>query len=165
MSWYCTSCGRVFDDPYDYEECVGEFWGAPAYQRFSECPYCGGGYEEAESCGWCGEDMSPEEMICFPLSGNDMICRDCFKKHCEPYMDEFLSRKMNDPECPEDTWRSAYDAIRESKVFGVNDFYDFIGWEEEANEAFFLLVKEKRIREAAERGRKSNVVVHYTERR
>ena len=163
MSYYCTDCGRVFDEPYSFTECVGEFWGAPAYQSFSECPYCGGGYEEAEPCGWCGTDHNPEEMMYFPASGYDMICRDCFAKECEPYKDEFLSRSMGDPEDPAYTWREHYEYVKSVPVFKVNSFFDFICWEESANEPFFLFVKEKKIREAAERGRAANAKIHYQE--
>ena len=163
MSYYCTQCGRVFDEPEFYEECVGEFWGAPAYQSFSECPYCGGGFEEAESCGWCGGDFNPEEMIYFPASGYDWICKECFEKECEPYKDEFLSRPMGDPDDPSFTWGQQYEDVKSVPVFRVNSFWDFIGWEEEANEKFFLLVKEMHVRKAAERGKKSNAKVYYQE--
>lgn len=37
----CNCCGRTFDEPDSYTENVGEFWGAPAYEEFSCCPYCG----------------------------------------------------------------------------------------------------------------------------
>ena len=39
----CNSCHEVFDeDDLDYDhECVGEFWGAPAYQDYPKCPECG----------------------------------------------------------------------------------------------------------------------------
>lgn len=40
----CRDCKREVDE---YEvvqgrECVGEAWGAPAYQDYYACPYCGG---------------------------------------------------------------------------------------------------------------------------
>ncbi|MBR4832409.1 MAG: hypothetical protein IKZ97_07270 [Butyrivibrio sp.] len=39
----CTECGKIFDEDeakvvHDH---VGDFWGAPAYQDFLECPDCG----------------------------------------------------------------------------------------------------------------------------
>jgi len=42
MRFYCTDCGRYFDDEEaDYrQECVGEFWGTPAYETFMMCPHC-----------------------------------------------------------------------------------------------------------------------------
>lgn len=52
--WKC-SCGCIFtdDEAGTYQECVGEFWGAPAYETFMCCPSCGGDefdeyYEEEE---------------------------------------------------------------------------------------------------------------------
>lgn len=36
----CNYCGKFFDEPDSYKECMGEFWGAPAYEEFSCCPYC-----------------------------------------------------------------------------------------------------------------------------
>ena len=45
----CNDCGEIFDDD-DLEsrsECVGEFWGSPAYDSYGVCPYCGSDdYEE-----------------------------------------------------------------------------------------------------------------------
>lgn len=49
--WKCEDCGTIFreDEMGYYEECVGEFWGAPAYERFCVCPKCGSDYiEEVE---------------------------------------------------------------------------------------------------------------------
>ena len=36
----CNECGEEFDEPVSYPECVGEYWGAPAYQSFYMCPCC-----------------------------------------------------------------------------------------------------------------------------
>lgn len=45
----CCDCGKEFDEPGSYEECMGEFWGSPAYQTFYVCPVCGSDdYEENE---------------------------------------------------------------------------------------------------------------------
>lgn len=43
MRLYCTHCGNYFgsDELHYRRECVGEFWGTPAYDDFPECPYCG----------------------------------------------------------------------------------------------------------------------------
>ena len=41
MSNYrCNDCGKEFDEAGSYEEYMGEFWGAPAYETFYICPYC-----------------------------------------------------------------------------------------------------------------------------
>lgn len=39
--YVCYNCGKSFDEPRYYRECMGEFWGAPAYETFEVCPYCG----------------------------------------------------------------------------------------------------------------------------
>lgn len=42
MKFKCTDCGATFteDEMGRYEECVGEFWGVPAYETFGCCPCC-----------------------------------------------------------------------------------------------------------------------------
>lgn len=44
MKYKCCDCGHIFseDDAGVYRECVGEFWGAPAWEEFVACPECGG---------------------------------------------------------------------------------------------------------------------------
>ena len=43
MRYYCNNCGRFIEeeDLDTREECVGEFWGRPAYEKFDVCPHCG----------------------------------------------------------------------------------------------------------------------------
>lgn len=43
MLYKCDNCGEVCyeEELGSYQECVGEFWGAPAYETFSCCPRCG----------------------------------------------------------------------------------------------------------------------------
>lgn len=38
----CYDCGEVFDgeDADTVSECVGEFWGTPAYMDYVACPFC-----------------------------------------------------------------------------------------------------------------------------
>ena len=165
LKYYCTSCGEIFDEPETYSECVGEFWGAPAYQDFAECPYCGGAFEETESCGYCLEDRNPETMIYFPASSFDKICPDCFGKYEAEYREAFLKRPTNDPERPGETYQDYFNEIKAVPAFKVKTFFDFIGEEEPANEAFFLFIKEQETRKAAARGKASNVVIHYKNRR
>ena len=40
--WKCEECGCIFeeDEMDSYQECVGEFWGFPAYETFYCCPNC-----------------------------------------------------------------------------------------------------------------------------
>lgn len=40
--WFCYDCKRTTDLPDTYEECVGEYWGIPAFERFPCCPFCKG---------------------------------------------------------------------------------------------------------------------------
>lgn len=50
----CYECGAIFDedDAETRRECVGEFWGSPAYESYSICPVCHSDdleeYEESE---------------------------------------------------------------------------------------------------------------------
>ena len=44
----CCDCGERFNEPKLVREYRGEFWGSPAYETMSYCPYCGGDYEELE---------------------------------------------------------------------------------------------------------------------
>lgn len=41
MFYRCCECGEEFDTPATSRECIGEFWGAPAYMDFDVCPRCG----------------------------------------------------------------------------------------------------------------------------
>ena len=54
----CLDCGEIFDeDELDsYEECVGEYWGTPAYETFGICPNC-------QSDAW--------EDLCFTIVNKD----------------------------------------------------------------------------------------------
>lgn len=38
--WKCYDCGATFEEPATYQENVGDFWGAPAYESFDCCPNC-----------------------------------------------------------------------------------------------------------------------------
>jgi hypothetical protein len=45
----CMDCGALFTEPDTYRECVGEFWGTPAYESFPCCPHCkSDDFEEVE---------------------------------------------------------------------------------------------------------------------
>lgn len=53
----CTHCKHLFEEPEvrSYTECVGEFWGTPAYDTFTDehCPDCGSDdFEEVHSTCW-----------------------------------------------------------------------------------------------------------------
>ena len=36
----CNNCEHNFYEPDTYKECMGEFWGMPAYEEFACCPLC-----------------------------------------------------------------------------------------------------------------------------
>lgn len=36
----CADCGEIFDEPEYVQECIGEFWGMPAFETWCRCPYC-----------------------------------------------------------------------------------------------------------------------------
>lgn len=45
----CNECESLFYEPDTYRECMGEFWGMPAYEEFGCCPVCkSDNYEEVE---------------------------------------------------------------------------------------------------------------------
>lgn len=48
----CNDCGLKFEEPETWREYMGECHGAPAYEEWSGCPMCHGGYSEYEN----GED-------------------------------------------------------------------------------------------------------------
>lgn len=43
MRYKCYDCDEIFDedDAGSRSECVGEFWGSPAYESYMVCPNCG----------------------------------------------------------------------------------------------------------------------------
>ena len=43
MRYKCNNCGETFDedDAEERRDCVGEFWGSPAYDSVMVCPECG----------------------------------------------------------------------------------------------------------------------------
>lgn len=39
--WKCYDCEAIFEEPATtYQENVGDYWGAPAYETFDCCPKC-----------------------------------------------------------------------------------------------------------------------------
>ena len=53
----CSCCGNTFEEPYEYTECMGEFWGSKAYDTFSVSPCCGEYYTEVSE----DDDESEDE--------------------------------------------------------------------------------------------------------
>ena len=36
----CDDCREIFEEPDTIEQFTGEFWGMPAYEKWSCCPNC-----------------------------------------------------------------------------------------------------------------------------
>lgn len=66
----CYDCGHIFED--GEQRVVKEDHGLPGgfYERFSQCPVCGGDYDEAHYCADCGKPFLEDELF----SGR---CEDC----------------------------------------------------------------------------------------
>lgn len=58
----CIECGHIFENPRIIEESRGECFGYEAYERIGVCPICGGGYDEGEECGICGNFCLENEL-------------------------------------------------------------------------------------------------------
>lgn len=57
----CKNCGRTFDEPRLQYEDQGYYGSAPAFERWTVCPYCGeAGYEEYHEY-WYAVQESPED--------------------------------------------------------------------------------------------------------
>lgn len=57
----CNYCGHTFEveDLHMVQECVGEFWGSPAWETWYYCPYCDSDdYEECDE-----EDEEHKRML------------------------------------------------------------------------------------------------------
>lgn len=44
----CDKCGKIFEWPVMIKECVGEYWGIPAYDEFPYSPCCHKDFTELE---------------------------------------------------------------------------------------------------------------------
>lgn len=87
MTMYrCEECGHLFEEGEQehISECVGEYWGSPAYQEYDVCPCCGGSYETISPCKICGgyENLESGEKYC-------ENCKIEVEKRFEALMEEF----------------------------------------------------------------------------
>lgn len=72
MKYICLECARTFDDP---EICVERHGFTDGlYEKYSVCPYCGGGYTEVATCAFCGKETFEDELL-------DGICDDCIDEY------------------------------------------------------------------------------------
>ena len=76
MAYKCIECGHIFEEgeQKQWTESRGEFWGMPASETMTGCPYCGGDYEETKPCAICGA-----ETLCDDLNGG--ICVECLSSY------------------------------------------------------------------------------------
>ena len=74
MVYRCSDCGHIFDPESAgcRQECVGEFWGAPAMISYDCCPECG-----------C-DDLDELEQPYDDCANNDDCDGDC--KNCLIYL-------------------------------------------------------------------------------
>ena len=48
----CVECGKVYEEPYEYEECMESYYGVSGmfpdsnYHTFYECPFCGSPHDD-----------------------------------------------------------------------------------------------------------------------
>lgn len=56
----CLDCGKTFEEPHEYEEHIGDFWGSPAYEKHIECPYCGGNFDDERMVNEMEEEEEEE---------------------------------------------------------------------------------------------------------
>lgn len=66
----CSDCGRVFreEDADCKKDYAGEFWGAPAYQDISICPFCRS--DDLEEFSYPSEDCEDNPSC-------DFDCKNC----------------------------------------------------------------------------------------
>ena len=77
MMYKCCECGHLFEEGEQaiWYENQGECHGRVAMEKFSGCPLCRGGYEEAHQCNGCGEWYTEGALF-------DGWCVECLKKMC-----------------------------------------------------------------------------------
>lgn len=49
MMYVCNDCGIKFDEPAQWQESRGEYWGTPAYETTYGCPICHGYFDVVEN--------------------------------------------------------------------------------------------------------------------
>ena len=118
----CLNCGCCFDDEEKcrFTEYVGECHGEKLFRNFDGCPVCGGEFDLARECEFCG-------CIEFEENLEDDVCKNCIE-------DLLFSCKYNVKKC--------YNIAEESgekETVKLNSFVAFMFTESEINE---ILLKE-----------------------
>lgn len=68
--YICGDCGKLFEEPKGWSQNHGE---PHLTERWSGCPKCGGGFDEAIRCSRCGKYFDAEET-------SHGYCEDCLKE-------------------------------------------------------------------------------------
>ena len=105
--YICLECGHVFDEPTTWSESrpYGEGY---AYEGFSGCPCCQGGYEEAFECEFCGEYFSKDDLD----NGCCEKCKEDVKQRiAKAIFNEFTYNEYE--ALPEDYLEDVYEAVYE----------------------------------------------------
>ena len=86
----CYDCGYVFEEPKQYSEDKtpgGAFEGGSFIDHYTGCPSCGGAYDEAAECEWCGE-WSYRSLMEYTDEG--LLCNLCLEeKEIDDYEDSY----------------------------------------------------------------------------
>lgn len=72
--YVCLECQETFETPMEWEETHG--LGHGPYEKWSGCPYCGGGYVEGHECDCCGETIID---IYIKTDHGYRYCLNCYK--------------------------------------------------------------------------------------
>lgn len=73
--YVCLDCSRLFTTPATWRESRGEHFGYSAYENYTGCPYCNGGFVEAYKCDCCG-DYITDTFI--KTDDDKRYCKDCY---------------------------------------------------------------------------------------
>lgn len=93
----CNDCNKLFEEPKQVTELMGEYWGHPAYQEFCYCPECDS--EDIEEItensieAYSDEDLIDKYQYFVEMLGDTSIIPDVIKQEDEDYqnMQEVIS--------------------------------------------------------------------------
>ena len=74
--YICTECKQVFDEPIEWKESRGEYFGSPAYETLVGCPFCYSACTEAYPCDCCEEII---EDTYIKTDDGKRYCQDCYQ--------------------------------------------------------------------------------------
>lgn len=87
--YICNKCNAVFEEPKQVTECLGEFWGQPAYQDFYYCPECGSDAidEAGEYAEYTDEELIDRYQYLVETLGDTSIIPDVIKQEDIDYIE------------------------------------------------------------------------------